>query len=191
LRVQGLQAAGVGPKVFVANHASYLDALLVLAALPPDVTFVAKQEFVGSMVLGRVLERVGCAFVSRFDVREATVGAEDLQARLQRGESLVIFAEGTFHRDPGLLPFHMGAFTAAAATGAQVVPIALCGTRTMLPDGAMMPRPTAIEIDIGEPLAPLDASWQAAVELRRRTRQHILRHTHEPDLELLPGATLP
>jgi len=191
LRVQGLKTAGAGPKVFVSNHASYLDALLLLAALPPDVTFVAKQEFVGSMLLGRLLERVGCAFVSRFDVREATAGAEDLQVRLQRGESLVIFAEGTFHHDPGLLPFHMGAFAAAAVTGARVVPLALCGTRTMLPDGAMMPRPTALELDIGEPLAPVDASWQAAVELRRRTREHILRHTHEPDLELLPGATLP
>jgi 1-acyl-sn-glycerol-3-phosphate acyltransferase len=191
VRVQGLQAAGVGPKVFVTNHASYLDALLLLSVLPPDVTFVAKQEFVGSMVLGRVLERVGCAFVSRFDVREATAGAEDLEARLQRGESLVIFAEGTFHRDPGLLPFHMGAFAAAASTGARVVPVALCGTRTMMPDGTWLPRPTAIEIDIGEPFTPPDASWQAAVQLRRRTREYILRHTHEPDLELLPGATLP
>jgi 1-acyl-sn-glycerol-3-phosphate acyltransferase len=189
--VRGPRAEGPGPRIFVANHASYLDALMVLAALPPDVTFVAKQEFVGSPVLGWLLERVGCAFVSRFDAREATVGAEDLQARLRRGESLVVFAEGTFHRDPGLLPFHMGAFTAAAATGVPIVPVAVCGTRTMMPDGTWLPRRTPIAIDFGEPLAPGDASWRAALELRRRTREHILRQTHEPDLELLPGAALP
>jgi 1-acyl-sn-glycerol-3-phosphate acyltransferase len=185
-RVRKPTHAAPGPQVFVSNHASYLDGLLVMAALPPDVTFVAKREFVGSFVIGRFLERVGCVFVERFDVHEAATGARELQARLEAGESLVVFVEGTFRRDSGLLPFHMGAFSAASAARADVVPVAICGTRSMLPDGARLPRPAAIEVVIGEPLTPEDASWRSAVKLRRDARQHILRHVREPDLEQIP-----
>src|SRR5581483_590762 len=94
-----------------------------------------------------------------------------------------VFAEGTFQRDAGLLPFHMGAFHAAANTGAPLIPVALRGTRDMLPDGALLPRPTPLSIVIGEPLAPEDGSWHAAVELRRTARAFILANVHEPDLE--------
>jgi 1-acyl-sn-glycerol-3-phosphate acyltransferase len=176
--------------VFVANHASYLDGFLLMAGLPSDVAFVAKREFVASFAIGRLLERLGCVFVERYDIHEATTGAREMQARLNAGESLAVFAEGTFRRDPGLLPFHMGAFSAATAAGAAVVPVAICGTRSMLPDGAVLPRPTAIEIIMGEPLSPEDTSWRTAVKLRRCARQHILGQVHEPDLEQSPAPAM-
>jgi 1-acyl-sn-glycerol-3-phosphate acyltransferase len=178
------------PRVFVSNHASYLDSLLLVAALPKDVTFVAKRELVGSFMLGRLLERLGCVFVERFDQRAASAGADELLGRLAAGESLLVFAEGTFVRAPGLLPFHMGAFTAAATAGVAIVPVALCGTRDMLPDETHVPRPAALAISIGEALIPADASWQSAVELRRRTRAYILAAVHEPDLEQRAAGTI-
>ena len=183
LRVHEPTRTARGPRVFVANHASYLDGLLLVAALPRDVAFVAKREFVGSFAIGRLLERLGCVFVERDDVHDATSSARELQARLRAGESLVVFAEGTFRRDPGLLPFYMGAFSAAAAAGAAVVPVAIRGSRTMLPDGAVLPRPAAIDMIVGEPLFPADSGWPAAVELRSCAREHILGEVHEPDLE--------
>jgi 1-acyl-sn-glycerol-3-phosphate acyltransferase len=185
-RIRNPTRAASVPLVYVANHASYLDGFLLLATLPPDFAFVAKREFIGSPVIGRLLERIGCLFVERFEVHEVTYGARELQSRLRAGESLAVFAEGTFRRDPGLLPFHMGAFSAASAEGADVVPVAICGTRSMLPDGTRLPRPARIEVVIGEPLRPQDASWRSAVRLRRDARQQILDHVHEPDLEQIP-----
>ena len=138
------------------------------------------------MLLGLLFKRLGCLFVERREVHEAATSAGELQAQLRAGESLVVFAEGTFRRDPGLLPFHMGAFSAAAAAGAVVVPVAIRGTRAMLPDGAVLPRPTTLEVIIGEPLAPDDSSWRTTVKLRRLTRAHILEYVHEPDLEQSP-----
>ena len=190
LRIRKSTHAARGPQVFVTNHASYLDGLLLMAALPPDVAFVAKREFVASFAIGRLLERLGCVFVERSDIHEAATGAREMQARLNAGESLVVFAEGTFRRDPGLLPFHMGAFSAATAAAAAVVPVAICGTRSMLPDGAVLPRPTAIEVIMGEPLSPEDASWRTAVKLRLCARQHILGQVHEPDLEQSPARAM-
>jgi hypothetical protein len=61
----------------------------------------------------------------------------------------------------------------------------------MLPDGAVLPRRTAIDVILGEPLSPDETGWHAAVKLRSRTRQHILSLVHEPDLEELPTRPLP
>jgi 1-acyl-sn-glycerol-3-phosphate acyltransferase len=191
LRVIEPMHLACGPRVYVSNHASYLDALVLVASLPPDVVFVAKREFKGSIALGTLFRRLGCAFVERHDVHEAVVAAGELQERLRARQSLHLFAEGTFRRDPGLLPFHMGAFVAAAAADAAVVPVAICGTRAMLPDGATRPQPTPLEVIIGEPLAPEDASWHTAVRLRSLTRAHILSHVHEPDLEQGPAGRMP
>ena len=130
-------------------------------------------------------------FVERQDVHEAVTAAGELQARLKAGESLLMFAEGTFRRDPGLLPFHLGAFLAAAATGAAVVPVAVRGTRDMLPDEAVLPQPASLAVIIGEPLVPEDSSWRAAVKLRSSARAHILEHVAEPDLEQSPIGPVP
>jgi 1-acyl-sn-glycerol-3-phosphate acyltransferase len=175
--------AARGRRVYVSNHASYVDVLVLITALPIEVTFVAKRELERRRLIGALLKRMGCVFVERHDMHEALAAARELQARLEALESLHVFAEGTFRRDPGLLPFHMGAFLAAAASGAAVVPVAVCGTRIMLPDEALLPRFTRIEVVIGEPVPPSDASWHAAVELREATRAHILSSTHERDLE--------
>jgi 1-acyl-sn-glycerol-3-phosphate acyltransferase len=191
LQVHAAANAGPAPRVFVCNHASYLDGLVLTAALTPDVAFVAKREFKGTIVLGLLLKRLGCVFVERHEVHEATASAGELEARLRAGESLVVFAEGTFIRDPGVRPFHMGAFSAAAAAGAVVVPVAIRGTRAMLPDGAVLPRPAKLEVIVGEPLTPDDASWPTVVRLRRETRAHILEHVPEPDLERGPVGRTP
>ncbi|HEU4624117.1 MAG TPA: 1-acylglycerol-3-phosphate O-acyltransferase [Steroidobacteraceae bacterium] len=169
--------------VYVSNHASYLDALVMTAVLPNDVSFVAKNELEKSPVLGTLCKRLGCIFVERRAAEDAAAGAEKLEQALRRGQSLHVFPEGTFARDAGLLPFHMGAFQAAANTGAAVIPVALRGTRVMLPDGVLLPRPTPLTIIVGAPLTPEDATWRAAVELRRASRAFILAHTHELDLE--------
>jgi 1-acyl-sn-glycerol-3-phosphate acyltransferase len=186
LRIQEPERPAFGRRVYVSNHASYLDVLAVIAALPLEVTFVAKREFSDSRLLGLPFKRLGCIFVERQDVHEAVVGAGELQERLSAHESLHMFAEGTFRRDPGLMPFHMGAFLAATNTGAAVIPVAVCGTRSMLPDGALLPQPTPIEVIIGEPLMPAGGGWHEAVKLRSAARAHILSHIHEPDLEQRP-----
>jgi 1-acyl-sn-glycerol-3-phosphate acyltransferase len=197
LRLSGLtprvrrDGGTAGAAAYVANHASYLDGLLLMQALPADVAFVAKREFIGHPLLGPLLRRIGCVFVERFERQEAAAGARAMEERLRHGESLVVFPEGTFHRAPGLLPFHLGAFSAAAAAGVPVVPVAVCGSRSVLPEGARLPRPAPLTIVVGEPLMPGDGGWRSAVALRAAARRHILGAIGEADLERLPGRSLP
>lgn len=169
--------------VIVANHQSYLDGLLLVSLLPRPVDFLVKAELERSRLLRRPLTRIGVRFVERFDgargVAEMRAAADGVQSH-----PLMVFPEGTFKRMPGVLPFHMGAFTTAVAAGVDVIPIAIHGTRSMLRANSWYPRRGMVTVTIGGPLAPDRklAAWPAALRLRDHARAHILAHCGEPDL---------
>ncbi|MGH8739135.1 MAG: 1-acyl-sn-glycerol-3-phosphate acyltransferase, partial [Burkholderiales bacterium] len=167
--------------VVISNHASYVDGLLLTAALPPRIVFVAKRDLAPQRFAGTLLRRLGTLFVERVD---AARSVEDQRAIAQSaGMSLapLVFPEGTLRREPGLLPFRMGAFVAAAQAGVPVVPVVMRGTRRMLPDGIWFPRRAALEVLVGEPIAPEGDGWHAAIALRDRARAAILARSGEPD----------
>lgn len=185
LTVSGLEHVLRGtPCVLVVNHASYLDGLVLMAALPEPLGFVAKRELLEPFIPRVYLQRLGTEFVERFAAHESVQDARRLEVALRTGRALVFFPEGTFTRSPGLMPFRMGAFIVAANTGIPVVPVAICGTRSILRDGQWWPRRGAITITFGAPLLPVaDAldTFAAAVVLRDAARAHIVRHCGEPD----------
>ncbi len=178
-----------GNYVVVANHASYLDGLVLTSVLPKPIAFVAKQELRENFFARVFLTRLGCLFVERFDRARGAKDARRVTERLRNGDSLMIFPEGTLHRMPGLLPFHLGAFLAAAETGVPVVPVTLRGTRSILRDKSLVPRKGRIRVHVSEPLSPasvggdVDASdWDCAIRLRAAARVEMLRYCGEPDL---------
>jgi len=93
-----------------------------------------------------------------------------------------VFAEGTFRRMPGLLPFHMGAFVIAAQAGIPVVPVTLRGTRSALREGLWLFRRGRLSLTVSAPIAPSGNDWNAAIQLRDAVRAEILRLCGEPDL---------
>jgi 1-acyl-sn-glycerol-3-phosphate acyltransferase len=99
---------------------------------------------------------------------------------------MAIFPEGTLHRMPGLLPFHLGAFLAAAEAGVPVLPVTLRGTRSILRDRSLFPRRGRVRVHMGEPIWPRPAgegsAWDAAIRLRGQARAEMLRYCGEPDL---------
>ena len=177
-----------GGCVVVANHASYLDGLILLSILPYPVSFVAKAELQDQPFLHWFLKRIRAQFVRRFDVQQGTADARRLAKQAHEGVPLMFFAEGTFTRYPGLLPFHMGAFVTAVENDLPVVPITFRGTRSVLRSDDWFPRRGSVAVIIGEPLKCSGKGWKAALELRNRARQQILRHLGEPDL---PGERAP
>ena len=132
--------AGTGPTVLVANHASYVDAIVMVATLPPHVHYVAKREFGQQPVMGNALRRLGTHFVERVDPARGVEDTRALVAAAGRGETLVFFPAGTFSRAPGLRPFRIGAFTVAAEAGIPVTPVVLRGTRSLLREYSWLPK---------------------------------------------------
>lgn len=182
LTVSGLEHLPAGPCVLVANHSSYLDAYVLMVAIPRHFHYVAKRELLDNPWLGKPLERIGTLFVERFDVQRSAEEARKVAEAARAGQSLGFFPEGTFTRMPGLLTFRMGAFVAAAQAGAPVVPVTLRGTRSMLRAGSWFPRRGRLEVIVEPPIQPEGDDWSAAVRLRDAARAIILRHCGEPDL---------
>lgn len=169
------------PLVLVSNHASYVDAMILAAAVDVPLHFVAKRSL-KTRYLGRLLQRLGTEFVARDDVRQSVDDAERLLARVHQGDGVVFFPEATFTAAPGLRPFRLGAFKVAAASGAPVVPIAVRGSRAILRGESRRPRPGRVTVWVGAPIPSDDNSWAGLVSLRDRARAEILAHCGEPDL---------
>jgi len=190
LLVTGLENLPRGrPCVIVSNHVSYIDSYVLVAAVPLELSFVAKGELAARWINRVFLKRIRAELVERFDRQKGIEDARRIARAAREGRSLMFFAEGTFTRMPGLLPFHMGAFIAAAEAGVPVVPVAIRGTRSILLDDTWFPRRGTIAVTIGKPVEPGTADpgqgpdlWKTALKLRDASREHILRYCGEPDL---------
>jgi len=182
LRVDGLDNLPRDqPFVLAANHSSYLDGMVLTALLPLPLAWVVKRELRESWTTSLPLRRLGVLFVERFDAEQGAEDARRLTAELRRGRSLGFFPEGTFVRSPGLLPFRMGAFVAAAQAGVPLVPVVVRGTRSKLRAGQWRPRRGGVAVRVLPPIAADGDGWKDAVALRERARAEILRLVGEPD----------
>lgn len=178
--VAGLSNLPDGPCVVVANHASYVDGLLLKAFLPPRFSFVIKGEMRKNPLVHFVLRRSGARFVERFgsgtrDIREFVRAARD-------GAALGFFPEGTFIEEPGVLRFRPGAFLAAIKAGIPVAPVGIRGTRRMLPAGRMLPWPSQVTVDVLPAITPDAPEYGDYHALAETARQRILAAVGEPDL---------
>ncbi len=183
IEVQGLEnLPRSGSTIMVANHASYLDSLVLVAAIPWHFSYMAKRELLDRCASRIPLKCLDTLFVERFEVQRSAIEAGQVVKFVRSGRSLAVFPEGTFDRMPGLLPFRMGAFVAAAQAGVPVVPVTIRGTRFILRSGSCFPRRGKLQVSVGTPIFPEGSDWQAAVKLRDAARAVILRNSGEPDL---------
>jgi 1-acyl-sn-glycerol-3-phosphate acyltransferase len=175
-----------GPCIVVANHASYLDGMILTAALPPSFSFVIKREVTSVPFLHLLLRRIGSQFVERFDRHRGGVDARRILRAAEAGQALAFFPEGTFRRDAGLARFHTGAFAAAARAGVPVVPVVIRGSRDVLPAGAWLPRRRRLEVIVRPAIHTAGTAPEAVASLRDASRRAILELLDEPDLEPSP-----
>lgn len=182
IEIEGGTRLVPGPMVVVANHASYVDSLLLIAVLPARACFVAKHELGRLAPVRWLLRRIGTRFVVRGDVHASVEDARQLVQAAQRGETLVFFPEGTFGRAPGLKAFHLGAFVTAVQAHAAVLPVSLRGTRSVLRGGSWWPRRSPVRIHFGAVVQPQATGWAEAVRLRDAARLDIGAHCAEPVL---------
>ena len=173
-----------GACIYVSNHTSYSDVPVVMALFETNYHFVAKNEINDMPFIGTFLRRLGHFAFERGKLRARSRQAEQMEQALLRGESLFIFAEGTFTAQPGVRPFQSGAFRAAVKTGKPIVPVALRGARRFLQDGTWLPKPSRITVTVCPALVACAAAngrdLAEVLRLRDETRRIIARCSGEP-----------
>jgi acyl carrier protein len=171
-----------GPYVVAANHASFLDPLVLTMVLPERAVFVAIGGLADNPLVRFFLRRMDTQLVGRGDRRRALEDRRALTELARSGRVVAFFPEGRRSPAPGLEPFRSGAFLVAVDADVPVVPVALRGTRRLLPVGRSLPRRSSITVTIAWPVVTDETGWSGAMELLRHTRAEILRHCGEPDL---------
>ncbi len=153
LRVEGIEKIELGQSyVFVANHRSYMDIPAILASIPVEFRFYAKQGLFLVPFLGTHLKRAGHLPVVRGDAR-ASVKSMTLGAQLikERKISMLLFPEGGRSRE-GMREFKEGAAYIAIKAGVPIVPLGLQGTRAVLPMGSNYVRGGPVTLRVGNPI---------------------------------------
>ncbi|MFO0689942.1 MAG: HAD-IB family hydrolase [Myxococcota bacterium] len=144
------------PAVFIFNHQSALDPLLMLKLVRRDLTAVGKIELRRTPVLGPLFAAAGIVFVDRSDTKAAIEALAPAVQALKQGRSLVIAPEGTRSPTPRLGRFKKGAFHMAMQAGVPIVPVVFRNVLDAFPKDATIVRPATIEAVVLPPIPTRD-----------------------------------
>jgi 1-acyl-sn-glycerol-3-phosphate acyltransferase len=137
-----------GPVILCANHRSFLDPFVIGTCVRRPVYYVAKQELFKHRFVAWLLNSLGAFPVVR------GAGDQDMlttaKAILDRGDAVLMFAEGTRIRPGALGRPKRGVGRLALETGAPVVPVAVIGTEAVRKGWRI--RPHKVRIRLGSPL---------------------------------------
>jgi 1-acyl-sn-glycerol-3-phosphate acyltransferase len=152
--VEGLERLTPGKTyVFVSNHQSIYDTPVIFWSLPYQLRIIAKESLAMFPVLGWHLRRGGHLFVDRRRPDHADILSK-WRGLVSQGLSLIIYAEGTRSRDGHVARFKGGSFLLAIEAGLPVVPVAVVGTRAVMPKGRLRTEPANVRLVVHDPICP-------------------------------------
>ncbi len=167
------------PVIFVANHASYIDAALLIAILPSNTTYVGKKEVRNMPFIRTAFKRLKYLTVDREDFAQSQSDVEKMIGALNAGDNIALFPEGTFLYATGLRPFKSGAFKMAVTAEVPVCALALRGTRKVLRDNSWLMNWTALHVTVAPSVKPQSTEWEEGIRLRRECYEFIAQHCGE------------
>jgi 1-acyl-sn-glycerol-3-phosphate acyltransferase len=141
------------PYVFMANHASMVDIWAMFIVLPVPFRFIAKKQLGKIPLFGWAMRAGRFIFIDRQNALAARRSIDEAARRIKAGQSVVIFPEGTRTRDGKLGGFKKGGFHLAIDSGVDIVPVAIRGTRALMPPGSPLIRAGKVEIQLGAPIS--------------------------------------
>lgn len=148
------------PAVFLFNHQSQLDVLVLGGLLRGNFAPVAKKELATNPLFGPLMRLLETAFIDRADNAAARKALEPAVERLRSGVSVVIAPEGTRSATPSPGPFKKGAFHLAMQAGVPVIPLVFRNTGELMSRNAMLIHPGVVQVAV---LPPIDVSdWDSA-----------------------------
>ena len=142
------------PCVFLFNHQSKADILILSKLLRQDIAGIGKKELRNTPVLGRLLEMGGMVFIDRKNTPDAIKAMAPLVEAIRRdGKSVCIAPEGTRTSTAKLAPFKKGAFHLAMQAGVPIVPVVIHNAGDVQPKHEIAMRPATVRVDVLPPVS--------------------------------------
>jgi putative phosphoserine phosphatase/1-acylglycerol-3-phosphate O-acyltransferase len=168
------------PAVFVFNHQSKADVIIIAKLLRRDIAGVGKKEIKQYPLIGQILEFAGIVFIDRANSASAIEAMSPLvEAMRYEGKCVVIAPEGTRAISPRLGSFKKGAFHLAMQAGVPVVPIVIHNAIDVAPKGDFVFRSATVDVEV---LPPIDTSdWRPKTIEKHvaEVRNQFLRALHQ------------
>jgi 1-acyl-sn-glycerol-3-phosphate acyltransferase len=187
VEVRGAPAADAGRgRLVISNHRSTIDIAVLLRTFGGHV--VSRADLSKWPLIGAAARKVGTVFVDRADAVSGASAVRAMRHLLERGRTVIVFAEGTTFADDVVRPFHGGAFVAAAGTGADIVPVGIAyerGSGAAFVDESFAQHlarmaaaePTRVVMNVGAPIVA--AERIRSVRLRDQTHDAVQRLVDE------------
>ncbi len=149
------------PAVFIFNHQSKADVIIIARLLRRDIAGVGKKEIRKMPVIGQVMEAGGVVLIDRENTSSAIEAMQPLVDAIRNEQKCVVIApEGTRTVSPRLNPFKKGAFHLAMQAGVPIIPIVIHNAGDVAPKGDFVFRPATVKVEV---LPAVDTShWDAA-----------------------------
>ena len=157
----------------MVNHTSGLDILVLLAMSPRPCHFLAKHTLFNFPFFGWGMRALGMIPVDRTNREKAIASLDRVARRVQRGDCIVIFPEGTRSKDGEMLPFKKGGFVVANQRGLPILPIGISGAAETLPTGFWVHGGGGIVLTVGDLLTDHQAEPTERDALMSETRMAI------------------
>lgn len=156
------------PCVFMFNHQSNFDGVILMKLLRENVTAVAKAELRHLPIVGMIFALGDVVFIDRSDTERSVNALTEAAETLRSGLSIAIAPEGSRQRTPRLGDFKKGGFHLAVAAQVPIVPIAIHNSLDVQPRGSLVLRPGHVRI---EALAPVQTTGLEAADVPSLLRE--------------------
>lgn len=176
VRITGREKIKQGKQyVIISNHQSLYDIVSIVVAIGIQYRWVIKKEVLRVPFFGLALYAARNVFIDRGEREKAVASIRKGVARLPQGVSVLVFPEGTRSPDGKLLRFKKGGFMISVEKGLPVLPVAVKGSREILPKESLVFHPGIVEIAICDPIDPSPYTHDTIDGLIERTRSVIAR----------------
>jgi 1-acyl-sn-glycerol-3-phosphate acyltransferase len=161
----------IGGNVYIANHSSYLDILVLTAKVPDKVKMVYKSEMNKIPLLSWAMRAAGYVPIERTNLKSSLRSLERAAVKVKNGISMIIYPEGTRTRTGKIGEFKRGMFLLAEKAGTDIIPLSVTNTAALMPISSMKVKPGIVNIVIGKPM-----KYSKDKEFSVRAREQVIKN---------------
>ncbi len=177
VKLEGMEhVKGEGPYIFMSNHQGSYDIFALLGYLPFQFKWLAKKELFSIPFFGWTMAAAGYISLDREGSRKTVEAMNEASRKVQEGMSMVIFPEGSRSPDGSIQPFKKGGFSLAIKSKVPIIPIAITGSRNIMPKGKLTASSGEIRIRMGQPIETQNYSIKDRKSLMERVRETISKN---------------